>query len=378
MKKTTNILICGDICPTKDTEHFFDQNNAEALFNDVLPVLKQADVLIGNMEFVITDQCTPAIKTGPVLHGKTHFIDIFKEVGFTALGLANNHIKDCGPEGVLSSLETCKKNHILTVGAGNNEKEAKKPLIIEKNGWKIGLMAFAEHEFNAAYKNEPGANLLDVFNDFDQVKEFKKQVDYLIVLYHGGIEYYEYPSPLLQKKCRKMVDSGADYVVCQHSHLIGTKETYNNGTILYGQGNTVFGYREGNDSWNQGLLVSITLSGNKKETNHILIKATTKGINLGTETEQDKIKIILKERAQKIKEPDFIEQKWKQFCNDKKALYLPLLYGKSRYFNKLNRMLHNKLIDLIVSPKKKMITHNLIRCESHNEVIQTILNNKQS
>jgi len=239
MKTKTNICICGDICPTKDTKHFFENNDVNGLFNNTLPILKNADVLIGNMEFVLTDHGKSAIKTGPILTGKTNYINIFKEVNFTALGIANNHIKDCGTEGVISSLNICKQNGILTVGAGSNEKEAKKPIIIEKNGWKIGLMAFAEHEFNAAYKNEPGANLLDVYNDFDQINELKKQVDYLIILYHGGIEYYEYPSPLLQKKCRKMIDSGADYVTCQHSHLIGTEENYNDGVILYGQGNNL-------------------------------------------------------------------------------------------------------------------------------------------
>ena len=43
--------------------------------------------------------------------------------------------------------------------------------------------------------------------------ELKKQCDYVIVLYHGGKEHYRYPSPYLQKVCRKIVDKGADIVV---------------------------------------------------------------------------------------------------------------------------------------------------------------------
>ena len=85
-------------------------------------------------------------------------------------------------------------------------------------------------------------------------------MDYLIVLNHGGIEYYKFPSPLLQRKCREMVKCGADFVVCQHSHCIGTAENFLNGTILYGQGNSVFGYKDNSDSWNNGLLVKLTLS----------------------------------------------------------------------------------------------------------------------
>lgn len=373
MKTKTNILICGDICPTDDTKHYFDNNNVEGLFNDTLPMLKQADVLIGNMEFVLTDKGIAATKTGPILQGKKSFINLFKEVGFTALGLANNHIKDCGTDGVLSSLQTCKENNIRTVGAGKNEEEAKKPIVIEKNGWKIGVMAFAEHEFNAAYKNEPGANLLDLYTDFDQIKTFKNQVDYLIILYHGGIEYYEYPSPLLQKKCRKMIDVGADYVVCQHSHLIGTEENYNNGTILYGQGNTVFGYRPNSKTWNTGLLINIELANNITIKN-TLIKTTQNGIILGSNKEQEHILKTLKHRKEQIKEIDFIERSWVEFCKTKEGNYLPHLFGLGRIVNKLNRIFNNKLIKLLYSKKQFIITQNLIRCEAHQEVIQTLLN----
>jgi poly-gamma-glutamate synthesis protein (capsule biosynthesis protein) len=374
MKTKTNIIICGDICPTEDTKHLFENNDAKALFNNTLPILKNADVLIGNMEFVLTDNGIAATKTGPILKGPKSFATVFKDIGFTALGLANNHIKDCGTDGVLSSLQTCSDYNIRTVGAGENENNAKKPIIIEKNGWKIGLMAFAEHEFNAAYENEPGANLLDVFSDFDHIQNFKKTVDYLIILYHGGIEYYEYPSPLLQKKCRKMIDSGADYITCQHSHLIGTEEVYNNGTILYGQGNTVFGYRANNPSWNQGLIINIELDKDIKITN-LPIEAQKTGIALANNQEKEQISKEMNTRKEKIKEKHFILNSWNTYCESKRAHIIPHLFGLGRITNKANRILKNKIISLLYSKKKHMITHNLTRCESHLEVIQTILNN---
>ena len=41
---------------------------------------------------------------------------------------------------------------------------------------------------------------------------------------------------ILQKICYK----GADLVICQHSHCIGSREDYGKGTIIYGQGNFIF------------------------------------------------------------------------------------------------------------------------------------------
>lgn len=372
MKKHTQIVICGDICPTKDTEHFFKTANAKGLFNNTLSKLQQADVLVGNLEFALTNTCTKVSKTGPILKGATNYINLFTNVGFTALGLANNHIKDCGALGVKNTLAICKKNNIATVGAGNNSEEAKKPLIIEQNGYKIGIMAFAEHEFNAAYKNEAGANLLDVFDDFDAIKAFKKQVDYLIVLFHGGIEYYKYPSPLLQKKCRKMVDAGANFVTCQHSHVIGTEEVYKTGSILYGQGNTVFGYKEHNSDWNQGLLVTIQLD-KSNAISYVPIKATPSGVVMLPEAAKKTLLATMEKRKKEIQQEGFIKNSWSVFCEAKKALYLPHLFGLGRILNKLNRIVGNNIISTLYSKKQQQITQNLIRCESHNEVVQTIL-----
>lgn len=64
--------------------------------------------------------------------------------------------------------------------------------------------------------------------------------DYTIVLYHGGKEHYRFPSPNLQKYCRKFIEKGANIVICQHSHCIGCEENYKNGKIIYGQGNFLF------------------------------------------------------------------------------------------------------------------------------------------
>ena len=72
----------------------------------------------------------------------------------------------------------------------------------EVKGKRIGVISFAEEEFNLATENAPGANFFDVYESPEYVAECKKNCDFLIVLYHGGIEHYRYPSKILQKKCK--------------------------------------------------------------------------------------------------------------------------------------------------------------------------------
>lgn len=369
------IIVCGDLCPTNDTQHLFKTEDEKGLFNDIIPLFVTSDLLIGNLEFPIINNGISIDKSGPILKGDENFIEVFKKSEFDVLSLANNHIKDCGEEGVLNTIKICGENGIETLGAGKNLDKAKKPLIKEINGWKIGIMAFAEQEFNIASENEAGANYLDPYEDFEAIENLKKQVDYLIILYHGGIEYYKYPSPLLQKKCRKMIESGADLVACQHSHCIGTKEEYKTGTIVYGQGNTLFGYRKRNISWNEGLLLKVQLSTNGQKIEYIPVEAIERGIRL---QESVKAKKRINEfliDSEKMNNTTFIHESWEQFCKKSKPLYLPLLLGLGRIPIHSNRLLNNKLIQFFYPRKRLRTTLNLIRCEAHYEVISTILKN---
>lgn len=41
-----------------------------------------------------------------------------------------------------------------------------------------------------------------------------------------------------------MVEKGADLVIYQHSHCVGSYEKYKDSTIVYGQGNFMFNKRD--------------------------------------------------------------------------------------------------------------------------------------
>jgi Bacterial capsule synthesis protein PGA_cap len=376
VKQDTQIVICGDLCVTPDTAVLFESGNAQGLFKGLMEPFHQADLLIGNLEFPLTDLGQGITKCGPVLKGKTRCINALTAAGFDVLGLANNHIRDCGDEGVLSTLVSCRQAGILTVGTGENITVARKPLVVNVNGWTIGVKAFAEHEFNAAAENRAGANLFDPYESLDEIRALRKECDYLILLYHGGIEHYAYPSPILQKKCRKMVECGADLVLCQHSHCIGTAETHQRGTIVYGQGNSVFGYRPNSPDWNEGLIVKVSLSGISQPqatVEYLPIVADIAGIDLAPSDESGSILETFFERSKRIRDPEFINSSWRSFCKARQSHYLPQLLGLGRVLTFANRKLENGIVHLFYSRKRLRVIMNLIRCEAHHEIVQTVL-----
>ena len=368
----SKILIFGDICPTNDTIQSFESGSGERLMGNVLPLIKDADYCIANLECVITDHPTSVKKCGPILYGSTKCMTTIADVGIQAVSLANNHIRDCGDEGVQSTIVTCNHYHIETFGAGVNEEMAALPLIVEVRGKKIGFVSFAEREFNYTKSGQMGAKALDLFEDYDRIHELRKKVDCMIVLFHGGIENYRYPSPLLMKKCHKFVDSGADVVLVQHSHCVGAYEQYKGSTILYGQGNSIFGYRRGNEAWNESLLVSVEVE-DKVSVKFTALETQSDGTVCLSHNPEVTMHPFM-ERSAMVTDIQFIETEWQKFCNSIEPLYLSMLYGHGLQINRLNRLLKNNLVRLLYSKWQLNVTNNLVRCDAHREVLETLLN----
>lgn len=367
------IIIFGDVCPDNDYRKIFDKG-CSALSEEIIHEIKDAEYVVANFECPATNENKPITKCGPNLKAKPEDLQVLLKNGINVLSLANNHIFDYGINGVIDTLNTCHNHGFHIFGAGINRNEADKPLIIELSNKKIGFLSFAEEEFNIAGECSPGASLFDPYYSFDKISALKSKVDSVVVLYHGGIEHYIYPTPLLQKKCKRMVEAGADLVLCQHSHCIGTLERYLGKTILYGQGNSIFGYREGNDKWNEGLLVEFDVDSN--DVFFKLMNATPDGIIFAdAKHSDDRINSMIKQ-SEILKDSNAIKDLWIEFVEQHKALYYSMLLGKNRIYNKLNRILKNKLIDISYRKIEQMITMNILRCDSHREVLVTMLEEK--
>lgn len=367
------IIIFGDICPDNNYRKIFSEGSC-ALSDNILDEIKDAEYVIANLECPATNETKPITKCGPNLKAKPEDIRSMSRVGINVLSLANNHILDYGTKAVSDTLMACHDNGIFVFGAGNNQSEADKPLIVEVDGKKVGFISFAEEEFNIAGQTTPGAALFDSYYSFEKIASLKREVNTVVVLYHGGIEHYIYPTPLLQKKCRKMIEAGADLVLCQHSHCIGTTETYHGKTILYGQGNSVFGYRAGDEKWNEGLLVELDVL--TSNISFKLMKATPEGIEFADTKDSDARIDLMRKQSEILNDATAIKASWSAFVEENKALYYSMLLGKNRVFNKLNRILKNKLIEILYRKRSQMITMNILRCDAHREVLITMLEEK--
>ena len=208
--------------------------------------------------------------------------------------------------------------------------------------------------------------------NYKDVNKLKKQVDYVVVIYHGGKEFYRYPSPDLQEICRNFVDFGADIVVTQHSHCIGCVEKYNNKSIIYGQGNFIFD-RANDEFRNTSLIVKLDIDQGEMNISYIPIEKNGRFIKIS------KDKTILenfKKRSEEIKREGFIEEQYSKFADKNLNLYLYAMNRKRIYNKILNRIFNRKFFTKIYNKKDCLEILNYIECEAHRELFIKGLKNK--
>lgn len=368
----SSIYIFGDICPRWRNDKLFDTQDPGAILHDIMDVISESDFNICNLEAPLTKQSIKLKKSGVNIKANECDAEVLNQINIGACSLSNNHILDYGISGLEDTIKSLERAGIEYFGAGTVE-EAAKVYIVTLHGKRVGFLSYAEQEFNCAVDYGKGANLWDDLTSVFEINKSKKICDYLVVLYHGGIEHYKYPSPYLQKKCRAMVSAGADLVLCQHSHCIGALEKWEGKDILYGQGNSIFGYEKNNTEWNYGLLVKLRIYPEKMETSYIPIEAKEDGEYVLDEKRAKDIHDFLFTESVKVYDSEFILKEWERFCQSKKDAYFPMILAKGRIFNKMNRLLKGKLIRLFINKKTIRVMMNLIRCDAHLEVIKTIL-----
>lgn len=348
------IIIGADIVSTAGNEKEFINGDTEKLVGKELKkILDDADFIIANLEVPLCREHTPIAKSGPCLIANPDTINGYKALGINLLALANNHTMDQGKEGFLSTMKVLDDAGIPYVGGGLTQDDAAKPYIFTLDGKKIGVYACAEHEYGWARDYGMGGNGFDPLDSLDEIAELKSQVDYCIVLYHGGREHYRYPTPRLQKVCRKIVEKGADLVMCQHTHCVGSMEEYKGGTIVFGMGNFLFDYCRC-EWWETSILVSVDVSNGFKVDYIPIEQVDNSFIKLSHNKE---ILDGFYRRSEEIKDTAFVQKNFHELAMDMQKNYY---YG--------NIFKHIMVPTAVSGPYRKAI-ENCIRCEVHREMI---------
>lgn len=212
----------------------------EAVYGDLLPLLRGADLRVVNCECALTRSTKPVWKSGTVFKGEPAHVRGLTAVPFEVACLANNHVLDYGARGLAETLRVLHRSGIRTVGAGLSEREACAPLALTVNGVRLHIVNFSEGEDLTSARGSPGVFGWDVPRVVEEVRRRRKAGGIVIAIGHCGLEYVPYPPPYVVTAFRAIADAGADCVIGHHPHVPQGIERHRGRPIVYSLGNFVF------------------------------------------------------------------------------------------------------------------------------------------
>lgn len=366
------LAFAADVVPTETNEKYFIAGDVDHLFGKViLDYLADVDFRCFNLETPLTKKQNSALYPGPYLMSQPETLAAIKALNPSLLTLGNNHALDQGREGLMDTLRALDNAGIGYVGAGVNLEKAQKVYLADVKGRRIEIYNCSEYEFAAATQTKCGVNPYDPLVSFDHIRQMSRKSDLRIVLYHGGKEFYRYPSPQLQRVCRKFIDCGADLVICQHTHCIGCEEKYAGKTIVYGQGNFIFDRNE-NEFKKTGMIVECVVSDDSAiSVNYIPFVKQNECIRMANDAQKDDILNGLRKRSREITDPGFIEAAYAKLADESFEKYTKTIIGHNGIARALNRISRGKLVkDFFSDPRIALRVLNIVSTDNHAELFK--------
>jgi poly-gamma-glutamate synthesis protein (capsule biosynthesis protein) len=218
-----------------------DNRDPEYYFGDVRGFFEGADVAFVNLESPLFNVGRPARrKTSPKLYSPHEkMIPVLEYLGIDVVCLANNHIDDFGTESLIETKRILVDNGLEVFGVGTDQQESRRPLIISRQGKRIGFLGYTATEIGCGFSaaDAAGTNVYDFADIADDIAAIREGVDVIVVSLHWGLEFARYPSPHQIGLAHRIIDCGADIIVGHHPHCVQGMERYKQGLIFYSLGN---------------------------------------------------------------------------------------------------------------------------------------------
>ena len=216
----------GDILLASRIEDLIRSEGPLTPWLGVKDAIQDADFTIGNLECSVGTTGSPMPDKQYTFRASPETLEGLKNAGVDVVSLANNHTLDFGVDCLLETVENVKKYSIIPVGAGHNEESARAPIILEKAGIKVGLLATSMiipvPEW-AAVGDKPGL-AVDYsnwnHNIVSRIKQLRSQVDFVVVYLHWGDERKTQPEDWVLRMEKALKQAGADIIIGTHPHVL--------------------------------------------------------------------------------------------------------------------------------------------------------------
>lgn len=259
MSGDVNFIAVGDVAP--------DRKAPGTIFNHVRERIRKADLGFCQLEVNLTERGQRVPQARHTMRGDPGIADALVDAGLEVVSFAGNHAMDWGPEGLLDTIANLNRAGASQVGTGPDITAARKPVIVTRNGLKVGFVAVNSIlPMNYwADENKPGCAPVRGFTVYEQIEHdqpgtparihtyphhgdlettldairwTKQRADVVVFSHHAGIHFVQAVIPDYQRDVAyAAIDAGADLVLGHHAHILKGAEVYKGVPILYSLAN---------------------------------------------------------------------------------------------------------------------------------------------
>jgi len=225
------------------------------LWGDALELLDEhdPDVRLVNLETSITSRGEPS--PGKAVHYRMApqnggCLGIAR---LDAVALANNHVQDFGPTGLVDTLDALAAIGIRGTGGGRQLDEAAQPVVVGTPGRRVVIASIGTPSSGipaawAATAQAPGVHLITELSPesarrvLDRLSSSVESGDVVVVSVHWGSNWgFDVPGAHIEF-AHQLIDGGVSIVHGHSSHHVRPVEVYRGRLILYGCGGLIDDY----------------------------------------------------------------------------------------------------------------------------------------
>lgn len=230
----TKITFIGDVMLGRIIGQKYKKEQYPIVEQKLRNKISESDLVFANLESPV---CYKSKTDGDHLQFRGN-PETLKELNWIhAFSLSNNHITDCGTEGISETIKLLDENGFLHNGIF---KDTYTPFVFEDGGEKIAIVTVTDM-LNIPFTEDCPWKTLRVGDPIvmDIIKKLHEE-DYCVILYaHIGMLFTRYPNPFTRDYLTECTDNGADIIVSAHSHCLGGMEYHKEKPIFYSLGDFI-------------------------------------------------------------------------------------------------------------------------------------------
>lgn len=245
---SVRLMVVGDMMLARGIGERIRNEGNDAPFDKVQSIFDRADLLIGNLECVVSTRGSKQAKLY-TFRARPASVGALKKAGFDVVGLANNHALDYGRIALGDTIRNVRNAGIRTMGGGADAAAARAPVILVRNGLRIAFLDRADAHLDSyewprldweATNSRSGLAYARPAELKADVRAARRHADIVVVMLHSGREYAKGPTKAQRKVVQAAVDGGATLVVSAHPHVLQTGKLSGATMVAWSLGNFLF------------------------------------------------------------------------------------------------------------------------------------------